>query len=167
MKLALITVFVSQAEAGENSYDDSACFTGDQRDCVTSRLETLKSHWKENLEKAPHLKAVKKARIEAKYNKFADKALKRYLLLKNDKGCSFPNHYKHQAEIDRYNQENPCQGFRQLTNQLIRWSTTFNDVTTNKCKTSENAWLERYHDRVNGFFSLIKDRVRKYCPKNI
>ena len=150
MKLALITVLASQAEAGN-------------RDGVTSRLETLKEHWAANLEKAPHLSDNKKAKIEAKYNKFADKTRDRYFKLRDQKGCKFPDTYKDQAAIDRYNEENPCQGFRQLTNQLIRWSTTFNA----KCKNTDGEWLKRYHGQVKNFFSLIKDRVRKYCPKNI
>ena len=149
MKLALISL-LALSEAGK-------------RDGVTSRLETLKEHWAENLAKAPHLTDDKKAKIEAKYNKFADKTRDRYLKLKNEKGCTFPDSYKDQAAIDRYNEENPCVGFRQLTNQLIRWSTTFNA----KCKSTDGAWLDRYHGQVNNFFSLIKDRVRKYCPKDL
>merc|ERR1712154_21970 len=148
MKLAAFSVLLLSAEAAK-------------KDQVTKRVDNLESLWNQNLANPLITSSVNQKKIDnmsANYKKFAWKAKDRYNKLKDNKGCSYPSHWKGD-DVDQtrflFDQKDACTAVKQFTNQLLEWSAVFNV----HCKQDEQPWLEHFESGLVGMSNRVLDRL--------
>lgn len=149
MKLSAFSVLLLGAEAAKKNQ-------------VTKRVDTLESLWNQNLANPLITSSVNQKKIDSMsslYNKYASKAKARYTKLKNDKGCSYPSHWKGD-DVDQtrflFDEKDACTAVKQFTNQLLEWSAVFNV----HCKQDEQSWLERFESGLVGMSNRVLERLK-------
>ena len=148
MKLSAFSVLLLSAEAGKKNQ-------------VTKRVDTLESLWNQNLANPLIVGSINQDKIDKMstlYAKFALKAKNQYNKLKDEKGCSYPSHWKGD-DVDQtrflFDEKDACAAVKQFTNQLIEWSAVFNV----NCKQDQQRWLERFELGLVGVSNRVLDRL--------